>query len=61
MADPIDITLAEYGEVVQQFRKLTDIRFKLIGFLPAVTALAAIVGAQAWRQAGAVAFSLSLF
>jgi hypothetical protein len=61
MADPIDVTLKEYSEVVQQFRTLTDIRFKLIGFLPAVTALSAIVGAQAWRQAGAITFALSLF
>ena len=29
-----EIALAEYKEVLTQFRKLTDIRFKLLTYLP---------------------------
>jgi hypothetical protein len=36
------IALAEYKEVVTQFRKLTDIRFKLLTYLPLGTVAAAV-------------------
>ena len=37
-----DIALAEYKEVVTQFRTLTDIRFKLLTYLPLGTVAAAV-------------------
>jgi hypothetical protein len=42
-ADP-KVVLAEYQEIAAQFRALTDIRFKLLTYLPASTAtLAALI------------------
>ena len=50
--------LAEYKEVAQNFRTLTEIRFKLLGFLPVGTALIAL--STAWSSGG-IAIPLSLF
>jgi hypothetical protein len=38
----MEIALAEYKEVVTQFRTLTDIRFKLLTYLPLGTVVAAV-------------------
>src|SRR5262249_4276354 len=48
----------EYKEVAQNFRKLTDIRFQLLGLLPAGTALAGL--STAWGK-GKFSIPLSLF
>lgn len=45
-ADRKDIALAEYKEVADQFRKLTDIRFQLLTYLPLGTAAAAVFVAK---------------
>lgn len=50
--------LAEYKEVGQNFRTLTEIRFKLLGLLPLGTALSAL--ATAWGKAE-FSMPLSLF
>ena len=50
--------LAEYKEVAQNFRTLTEIRFKLLGFLPITTALIAL--STAWSK-GEISVPLSLF
>src|SRR6185312_4246402 len=49
--------LKEYGEVSSNFRLLTDIRFKLLAFLPIATAAAAFKG----DSVGMGSFILSLF
>jgi hypothetical protein len=50
--------LKEYGEVSSNFRLLTDIRFKLLAFLPIVTAAAAALKSESF---GIGSFTLSLF
>ena len=50
--------LREYDEVASSFRMLTDIRFKLLAFLPIVAAAAAAV---AQESPGVVELGLSLF
>jgi hypothetical protein len=52
----------EYGEVCNTFRTLTDIRFKLLAFLPiaAAAAVAALTG-NAAQQRPTVMLALSLF
>jgi hypothetical protein len=50
--------LAEYKEVSQNFRTLTEIRFKLLGLLPVGTALIAL--STAWSK-GEISVPLSLF
>jgi hypothetical protein len=50
--------LKEYSEVGSNFRLLTDIRFKLLGFLPIAAAAAAALKGDALGIKG---FSLSLF
>src|SRR5215217_911698 len=53
----------EYGEVCNTFRTLTDIRFKLLAFLPiaAAAAVAALTGSAAQQRPTAVMLALSLF
>lgn len=53
-----DALLKEYGEVSGNFKLLTDIRFKLLAFLPIATAAAAAIKSEG---AGIGNFSLSLF
>ena len=43
-----DSRQAEYKEVANNFRTLTDIRFKLLGFLPGGTAVIAL--STAWSK-----------
>lgn len=51
----------EYGEVSNNFRTLTDIRFKLLGLVPFVTVVAAIAEAARGQALGGVSFAVSLF
>jgi hypothetical protein len=53
-----DSLQAEYREVANNFRTLTDIRFKLLGFLPGGTAVIAL--SKSWSK-GEFSTSLSLF
>jgi hypothetical protein len=50
--------LKEYSEVSSNFRMLTDIRFKLLAFLPIAAAAAATLKTE---SPGAIQFALSLF
>lgn len=53
-----DAMLAEYREVAQNFRELTEIRFKLLGILPIATAFAAF--SSSWSN-GEIGVPLSIF
>ena len=56
--------LAEYGEICDNFRMLTDIRFKLLAFLPIASAatIVAAMGRDVPGEIGiTIGFALSLF
>jgi hypothetical protein len=53
--------LAEYGEVANNFRTLTDIRFKLLGFLPLASAGPVILAMAKGDLASVAMFMLGLF
>lgn len=56
-----DALLKEYGEVSNNFRLLTDIRFRMLAFLPVATGAAAAVAVVKGDAAGSGIFSLALF
>lgn len=53
--------LEEYREVAQNFRLLTDIRFKLLAFLPIAAATAAALRGEGSGDAAEAATTLALF
>ena len=55
-----DALLREYAEVSNNFRLLTDIRFKLLGLLPVASVLTAAVGTRSGYDQG-VPLGLALF
>jgi hypothetical protein len=56
--DRKEALLKEYGEVVNTFRMLTEIRFKLLGFLPLAAGAAATVLAGKEPSVSTLAFSI---
>ena len=61
MDDRRESLLREYGEVSSNFRLLTDIRFKLLGLVPAATVVTAVAAASGQQALGALGFVVSLF
>jgi len=55
-----EVLLKEYGEVANNFRTLTDIRFRMLSFLPVISGLVAAGAAIKGDLAGVGTFTLAL-
>ena len=55
------LLLKEYGEIGQNFRKLTDIRFRVLGFLPLASGASVAVLLSSEKLGGDRALGLALF